>query len=459
MFILVLFLAGLCCYTPVGSTREDHRNGQSAYDGISSTDPPSAVRQARESGVDVVNASANDKFVMGRKLIGLRRAGPWPSKGIPFVDPVYHTTIVRVTDKEEDGYPDAGIKQEYARSDPENLDGTLLVLRGVDANWYLYDARSYKMLRTLHVLGQGDQEAEPRWDSANPDLLYHLRGMKLMTLNVRSGEERVVHDFKNAFPALRYVVTGSEGAPSADRRYWCFMIKDDQWQPRVVVMYDRALDAIIGRKPVTREIDALSADMTGRHCVIGWDSGPATAHPRDLSRTVILPEGVTGHQDPALTKDGRDVLVYQNTATDWIAMADLETGHETNLVPIPFTTNTDIGLHFSGNCTDKVPGWVLVSTYGALHPPAGRRQSWMDRQLFMVELKPNPRIWRIAEVHSITQSRAEQGEPSYFAEPFAAINRTGTRVYWGANWEGEDLHKIETFVARLPGDWARRLPE
>jgi hypothetical protein len=55
--------------------------------------------------------------------------------------------------------------------------------------------------------------------------------------------------------------------------------------------------------------------------------------------------------------------------------------------------------------------------------------------------------------------KAEQGEPSYFAEPFAAINRTGTRVYWGANWEGEDLNKIETFVARLPNDWARRLPK
>ena len=62
--------------------------------------------------------------------------------------------------------------------------------------------------------------------------------------------------------------------------------------------------------------------------------------------------------DLALASDGRDVMVYQNTATDWIAMAYLKTGVETNLVKIPFNVSEDIGLHFSGNCADT-PGWAL----------------------------------------------------------------------------------------------------
>jgi hypothetical protein len=414
-----------------------------------------------ERSAEPADVSARGTFVMGKKVRELRRPGAWPGRGVPFKDPVYHTTVVRVTDRGVDGYRDKGIKQEYARTDPENSDGTLLVLRGTEANWYLYDARSFKKLRDLDMLGAGVQEAEPRWDASNPGLLYHLHDMKLMALDVRSGKNRVVHDFKREFPWGAQIATGSEGDASVDRRRWCFMVRkkagDDEWAPRVVISYDRTADRIVGRMKVTRPIDALTTSMSGRHCVIGWDERPATAHPFDLGKTVKLPKGVTGHQDMALTRGGKDVSVYQNVDTDEIAMADLDTGRETSLVAIPFDVNPDLGLHFSGNCA-RTPGWVLVSTYSALKIQKGRRRSWMDRQLFMVELKRSPRIWRIAQVNTVTRVRVGGGDPYYYAEPFAAINTAGTRVYWGSNWEGGKIERIETFVALLPAGWPRQLP-
>jgi hypothetical protein len=178
---------------------------------------------------------------------------------------------------------------------------------------------------------------------------------------------------------------------------------------------------------------------------------------RDFSSIKDLPFGANGHNDFALTADGRDVLVYQNTATDWIAMADLDTGVETQLVYIPFNVTIDIGLHFSGNCANT-PGWVLVSAYGSENSPPDENHSWMDTQLFLLELKANPSIWRIAHTHSYT-SLEYTGEKNYFAEAFASINTRGSKIYFGANWGNYATDYTDTYQVTLPQGWLTTIPE
>ena len=400
------------------------------------------------------------ELLLGDRMLALTMP-PAPEKGVPFLDPPYGVKVVRVTDRARDHYPDPGIKQEYARSDPENADGTRLVLRGNEGNWYLYDARSFRLIRRL-ALGNGGQEPEPRWDAANPRQLYHLSGMKLMTLDVESGRQAVVHDFHAEFPEGTYVMTGSEGDASVDRRRFCFLVKrveGSDWKPRSVLTFDRQEQRVLGRMDrLPDSIDWVSMDMSGRHCVIGWDNRPAGAYAPDLQREVRLPDGARGHADLALTAEGKDVLVFQDVKRDFISTADLDSGREVDLLSIPFRVNTDIGMHFSGNAA-RVPGWALVSTYGAKNPPAGRRHSWMDLQIFLLELKPLPaaRIWRIAAARSYTFINPNEGEKAYFAEPYAAINTRGTRVYWGANWGQRDLARTDLYLAELPGDWPQRL--
>jgi hypothetical protein len=171
---------------------------------------------------------------------------------------------------------------------------------------------------------------------------------------------------------------------------------------------------------------------------------------------VKLPEGSAGHGDAALTADGRDVYVYQNVRNDYICMADMASGVETKLLHIPFEVNPDIGMHVSGNCA-ATPGWVLVSTNGAEEPPSGKRHSWMDNQLFMLELKGNPRVWRVAHTVSYTDKRAT-GDQNYFAEAFAAVDTGGTRVFWGSNWRDFKQDYSDTYQALLPPGWVARMP-
>lgn len=157
-----------------------------------------------------------------------------------------------------------------------------------------------------------------------------------------------------------------------------------------------------------------------------------------------------------MTWDGRDVYVYQNVRTDFISMADMGTGRETRLLRIPFDVNPDIGLHVSGNC-NGTRGWALVSTYGAMEPPPGKKHAWMDEQLLMLELTAKPRVWRIAHTQSYT-SDDYSGEKNYYAEAFASINTGGTRIYWGSNWRRYSPDYSDAYRVILPDKWPAAMP-
>ena len=397
-----------------------------------------------------------------------------PAKGSSIADPNFHTTITRISDKTVDGYSGPGIQNEYARTDPENSDGTHVILRGNDGTWYLYNTANNQMIKQLNIEG-GGEEPEPKWEANNPKIFYYLFGTELRTYNIDTDASTVIHDFKAEFPAASYITTKVEGDASLDRRFWCFMVENDA-DPRAtlaVIVYDKTNNNIVGQKTSFPDsINWVSMDMSGQHAVVGYDASDAQVFPRNLSSAKTLSVGARGHMDFALTADGRDVMVYQKTTVvDVIAMAELDSVAETQLVTIPFDVNTDIGIHVSGNCS-QTPGWALISTYGAQNPPTGQAHSWMDTQLFMVELKANPRIWRIAHTHCYTfLNPPDPNDPdpnhpqtNYIAEAFAAINTRGTKIYFGSNWDTFTTYPILTeytdaYQIVLPSNWSSQVPQ
>lgn len=273
-----------------------------------------AVSQ-RGSGV----SAADFRFVTGTGLYAVPELA-MPAKGQTFNDPDFNTPITRVTDVAADGIEDPGISNEYARSDPENSDGSMLILRGNWGTWYLYDARTLEMLERLPDDMLDAPEFEPRWDAADPDVFYYLYQTELRAFDTESRESTTIHEFAGDVPGAAYITTGSEGDASLDRRYWGFMAEDEDGETLAVVTYDRENDKVMGRfEDLDGGIDYVSMDMTGSHCIIGWDERSMEVFSPDFSSSVDLPEGVTGHSDFALTGNGTNVLVYQNTATDWIA--------------------------------------------------------------------------------------------------------------------------------------------
>jgi hypothetical protein len=159
---------------------------------------------------------------------------------------------------------------------------------------------------------------------------------------------------------------------------------------------------------------------------------------RSLLRTI-------GHYDPALDAQRREVIIYQDIDTDHISMLDLESGAVTPLYAIDYS-HTPIGFHFSGLAYDR-PGWALVSTYSGGHPTAF---TWMDDQVFAVELKAGGRVVRLAHTHSVVD---ENQDHDYWAEPQATVNRDFTRILFTSNWSRSGTAEVEMYVIELPDDW------
>jgi hypothetical protein len=390
---------------------------------------------------------------------------PEPAARAPFRDPVFGTCLVRVTDRQADlsaDDPSAGLKNEYSRAQSFNADGSRILVRSIEANWYLYDAQ------TLQPLGQLPLGVEPRWDASNLNLLYFSEETRLMAYDVQSGEQSLVHDFAADFPGqpLAAVWTRYEGSPSLDGRYWGLMAEDEDWIPVAFVVYDQQTDRIVirdmrGVPGVEEDVDHVTISPLGdyflasfdRYCEhgqLGDDGHPCglMVYDRDLENGQGLLR-IVGHYDTALDVRGREVVVYQDIDTDHVAMLDLATGAVTPLWPIDFS-HTPIGLHVSGRAFRR-PGWALVSTHDG--DPAA--YTWMDDQVFAVELEPGGRVVRLAHTHSLVD---ETQEHDYWAEPHASVNLDFTRVLFTSNWGRSGTGEVEMFLIALPPDWTERLP-
>lgn len=388
---------------------------------------------------------------------------PEPPARVPFHDPVFGTCLVRVSDRRTDIASDdssKGLKNEYSRVQAWNADGSLMVLRGTAATWYLYDARTLRPLRLLPMGGPVD----PRWDARDPGLLHYVDGTRLVALEVRSGRTRLVHDFAADFPGktLASVSTRYEGSPSLDGATWGLMARDADWKPVALLVYDQSAGKVTAIRDLhgAPELDTVTISPRGTTLLAWFDycrSGKGSlerpcglmSYSRDLKRARGLLR-IVGHGDLALDAGGREVLVYQDVDTDHISMLDLASGAVTTLWPIDFS-HTAQGFHISGRAFER-PGWALVSTYNGGHPKA---LTWMDDEVFAVELRPKGRVTRLAHTHARVD---EAQEKDYWAEPQASANPDFTRIVFTSNWGRSGTDQVETFMVALPPDWIDRLP-
>jgi hypothetical protein len=389
-----------------------------------------------------------------------------PSARAPFRDPDFGTCLVRVTDRTTDLSPDdpsAGLKNEYSRVQSFNADGSRLLVRGIEATWYLYDAD------TLLPLAELPLRDEPRWDAADPDTVYFSDETRLRSYDVATGEQALVHEFADDFPdeALTAVWTRYEGRPSSDSRYWGLMAEDENSEATAFLVYDRQADEVVANRDmrgvpgVEEGIDHVTISPLGsyfiasfdRYCEhgqLGDDAHPCglMVYDRDLTNGRSLLR-IVGHYDVALDAEGREVIVFQDIDEDSISMLDLASGIVTSLWPIDFS-HTAIGLHFSGCAFDR-PGWALVSTHDG-DPGA---YTWMDDQVFALELSAGGRVVRLAHTHSLVD---EDQEHDYWAEPHASVNPDFTRVLFTTNWGRSGSGEVEMFLIELPSDWPDQLP-
>ena len=389
-------------------------------------------------------------------------------------DPVHGSCIVRVTDNA--AHPEVpALRNDYSRRQAFNANDTRFLLDASDGHWHLHDATTGRFIRVLNNLeGATDRlagDAEPQWHPTDPDLLYFLPrdgiGMQIYQLDLKTNQVSVVADMgpqiQQHWPDASVASTRSEGSPSADGRYWCFMaramVDNGSWPMRGVFTWDLQEQRIVGTLNQDGTPDHVSMSPSGKYCVVSHTTatGPGTrSYRRDFQAPYSdsTPDAwlqlhtTSEHSDIALDPQGRDVYVsvdYQSNGGD-VFMQNLETGQRTPLFST-YPGRTETALHISGKAYNR-PSWALVSTY-AEHPADDssvqglhdERRQWLHRKMFAVSLTESPDIRSIAYINSDAFK--------YEAEAQATVNRSFTRMLFNSTWNGSSMADQEVFLTAI----------
>jgi len=378
-----------------------------------------------------------------------------PDKGVPYTDPAYGTCVVRATNHNQEGpRPDTGnfsnlMRNDYSRRNPFNANNSMYFVYARGGVWHLYDANTLDYIRVIPGVG-GD--AEPVWHPTDPDVLYYLPtngGTKVFAYDYSTNSSTTAADFTNRLPWGNdiHAWTKSEGAPSADGRYWAFMVDSSSFQGLGMFTYDMQTDTIIATYDFASNSrprpDHLTMSPTGDYVVVSWADGTYMLNRNLTTSSLIFGSGQ--HSDLALNSEGEDVFVWSHYSNDfpsehsgWVVAYNLHTGEYFRLWLI-YDAGSSTSMHISGRAFNR-PGWVLVSTY---NPYAGNDR-WYNNKLMAVELKPNPTILNIAHTYN--------DQDDYWSESQAAVNNDFTRILFNTNWQNPGNEDVDAYMVVLPSN-------
>lgn len=393
-----------------------------------------------------------------------------PEPGASVADAAFGTTQTRVTQT-------AGLRHEYSRHDPFNLDQSLILLLEIPTGeWRIYRTQTLPYDRTENLVRTVELE-EPRWDPADADLLWGIQEFRILTVDVRTGDTATIKDFAAdatiapllaANPDLYRVTMKDEGETSSDKRYWAFMLQGsaDDYRARYIFCWDRQADQVQGVYAVSAsqaDIDWVGMSPKGTWVLIGGSDG----NTGDLAGLVMANRELTsfhrldfatGHADVGLDSDGNEIVVMQNVRTDQIDLIPLsedtrpilEAGGSytsTNRVPLLrlfYDSESPLGLQSGIHISCNLPGYSVVSTY---IEPGAPEQNWLDRSIVLIRLdQEDPRAFYLAKVYGTTGA--------YWEETHATIAADGSRVLWATNWsESVGEERVWDMELRFPANW------
>ncbi len=333
----------------------------------------------------------------------------FPAVGEAFSDSGLGTRCMRVT-------ATPGVRHEYARFDPFNADKSFILL-------YDYNIGAFNVHRTVipydapgNFLCRLDME-EPRWDPGDPRLLTGLNGLRILRCDVTTGSVTVVKDFSldpvigpviAAESDLYRITTKEKGECSMDGRWWALMLQGsaDDYRPRYLFTWDRDTDTVPGLYALEESVSRIGwigMSALGNWVVLGCESDNGAP----LTGVVIANRDFSGfhkissddtHSDVGLDSAGNEVIVMQNSGTDYIDMVLLDpstravtgsngepygdSGH-TPLVRLYYDNDSPFGFISGIHISCNAPGWALVSTFTA---PGTPEHNWLDKSIALVRL-------------------------------------------------------------------------
>lgn len=360
-------------------------------------------------------------------------ATPRPGYLSPTTDPVFGTTVTRVSDGAAFRSLSSYLRNVYAKISAWNSDGSRLLL-GYGSPGQLLDGNTYKRVGTVPYAPSAV------WSNTRPDVLFSVSGNKLLQIAASSGAVTTLR----TFPGLdRISISNGEGSPSNDDRTMVLLGRRGSTDTAVVV--DATTGATVASKALgpSSAIDWAASSQSGRYVVVSWFADGSTAgrgvdlYDRNLTFVRHLYD-YSEHADLGYDASGNEVLVtidYTSGSAEgkeWIVGVRLADGVARTVL------RTDwVGTHVS--CRNILrPGWCYISDSDVDRPSAGGYN-----EVFAVKLDGTGTVQRFAHAHQsrgVSQGRATHAVP----------HPDGSRVLWGSDWGLGNAAPALAYVAAAP---------
>ncbi len=173
---------------------------------------------------------------------------PKPTIGVTFTDPVFHSSVRRLSDALASG--NLGIVPQYSKREAWNANDSLLILlNGDDGYFSLYNGRNYALIRPLNDPAVGGEDVF--WHPAENNIIIYAADSILYSYDAGSGIRTALHVFTD----YSWINTRGEGNLSNDGRYYAFIGQvynyvTSELTFKDVVVYDISQDHIKTTWPI-----------------------------------------------------------------------------------------------------------------------------------------------------------------------------------------------------------------
>ena len=360
---------------------------------------------------------------------------PMPAYLTPFTDPNYKTVVTRIADKEAMQSDKDLISHHYAKDQPWNADGSLIMLSGWPSA--LLDGKTYRFLRWIWPQGE-----HHTWSNVDPRIVYGIQPPNTwVKLDVITGESVDVRTFDE----YSTVSFGSyEGNISNDDHYVALMCKTATGNR--VAVYDLPNDRIVSAMDIGDSWpDNVSMSQSGKYVAVEWGvngSGERQGldiYLRDL--TYVRKIGFCGgcHFDLGYDTDGNEVAVMGDNdgGTRGVVAVRLDTGKRTMLL-----TDAQMSWYIHVSCRNvNRPGWAYLTEYA---DPNTQTRKANYQLAFGVKIDGSGTVECFANVH-------HSPVVVYEREPFGVPNRDASKMMFRSDWEN-GTGPIYSYVAEMPSE-------
>lgn len=362
---------------------------------------------------------------------------PRPAYLAPIIDPVFGTTITRISDRLAFGRPRApALRHSYSKRQPWNSDQSLLMLYWTTPA-PLLDGSTYELLGWVNV------PSETVWMHTDPHSVIGIAGgHRLIRFNVLTGQREILA------PLDRYrkvLIGAGEGNLSNDDRYVVLFgsPRGHAHRSTDLLVFDLLERRMISRRRFGRSrinwsdsstFDNATISQSGRHVILSFarrGSAPRRgihSYDLDLRDERFLSQHGGGHFDACIDAADRDVMLITGPNGDLITI-DLQTGERRTEL-----TGVSWSIHISCRNTDR-PGWAYVSEFYE----RGEARYLNEDEVFALRLDGSGTVERFAHEHYSNRE-------DYPREAHGVPSPDGARVLWASDW-GLPRGPIYSYVA------------